>query len=61
MDEMNENNTICEISRNQKDNDNDCQKNEWVAVAFSMILFVSAIFGIWRASSIANSIAASVQ
>ena len=57
MNAINENTTFCEIDCNSKTNDNDCRKVKGVEVVFSMILFVSAVFGIWQVSSVAISIA----
>ena len=61
MKAVNESKTLCGIDCISKNNDKDCQKVKGVEVVFSMILFVSAVFGIWQASSLAISIATLMQ
>ena len=61
MNAINENTDFCETDCISETVCKDSEKMSGLQIAFSMILFISTIAGIWQASSIALSIAASLQ
>ena len=61
MNTTNVNNATCTIDCISGKKNIDCRKVSGLEIAFSTILFVSTIVGIWQASSLAISIAALMQ